>query len=146
MFIYFALWACMALFLTVSATKLALKRGQNPYFWALVTLLFGFFALAILYLLPIKSKEPEGAPALISASEISGPIPSNPDDTYSPSSPKDYRMWYYLNQEGKPIGPMTKKGLMDCLNQGQITRQSFIWSDHMTEWKKILDVTDMTGA
>ena len=143
MLIYFALWAAIALFLTVSATKLALKRGQNPYFWALTTLLFGFFALAILYLLPLKENKQETVPALVSRSEMTNPIPSEDGDAFVPQSSKDYRLWYYLDQEGKAVGPMSKNILLNCLNQGQITRQSFIWSDHMVEWKKLLDVVEI---
>ncbi len=106
----------------------AQKRGRNPYLWFFLGTFFGPFPLIALFLMPSfdPQEKVEETPAIIETEAI----------RVAPHSPYD---WYYLDESRKQHGPHTIVELKKFWNEDQISKETYIWNETMTEWKKIKD-------
>lgn len=53
---------------------------------------------------------------------------------------------WYLAVDGKQQGPMSQDELMEYVRNGQATAASFVFTQGMSDWKKMSDVPELAGA
>lgn len=51
--------------------------------------------------------------------------------------------WSYLDSSKEKRGPLSREGLLQLLDQGAITEQTFVWHSGMAEWQKLADVDEL---
>ena len=117
--------------------RLAYKRGRNPWLWAVLGLLFGFWSLIILYFLPkryqkkiyqIQKKKRQEA-LLTQEEKIFFTFPYN------------FKIfWYYLDDEEAIQGSMSFFRLKDLWIQKKIKPSTYVWNEKMEDWKQIKDL------
>ena len=104
-------------------SQMAKRRGRSPKNWFFVGFFFGLFGLIAMLFIPLESKkEPEKKPDL---------LPPNLHD----------QLFYYLDTDKKPIGPMSYPALQEAHTQEKITTSTYIWNDTMPDWQKIDSIT-----
>lgn len=109
----------------------AKQRGRDPVAWYMLGMLFGLFALFFLFLLP--AIPPQGNEPLDGVEE-------NEDLRLARIDPiLDYpkKEWFYFDDTRKQQGPVRFEILKTLWEEGKVTRQSYVWSEGMTEWEKI---------
>ena len=104
---------------------MAKKRGRDPYIWFAIGVLFGLIGLLILLLLPIIVDE-EKKKTDTYTSEIS-----------SKNSLDPWKEWYYADNKGQQMGPLSLELLKDQWKAQSINAHSFVWSEGMASWKRI---------
>lgn len=137
----------MQLFLSImlwlmigSATAyFANQRGRDPLVWFMVGMLIGLLGLLLLFLLPPVTEEDvphEGE------EELS--LDSKTDPT-TDAKPHDYLVkdWYYYDREKNRQGPIRFDALKKLWQAGDLSEETYIWSEGMTEWKKIEEVPNL---
>ncbi|MDN3507498.1 MAG: DUF4339 domain-containing protein [Simkaniaceae bacterium] len=102
-------------------SRMAKKRGRSPVSWFFVGFFLGLFGVLALSFLSKEAKDavlpPKKAPLL----------------------PSDYhdQLFYYLDTDKKPIGPMSYPALEEAFDNEKITPTSYIWNDSLPDWQKI---------
>lgn len=135
--ISFILFFLLQIVMVNAAFQLALKRGYDPHFWAIITILLGIIVPLVLYFLPPKKR--------YATQPMTKPKPkmTAPSGLDISSQPKDYRLWYYLDENKQAIGPMTGQRLKGILKENTITPTSYVWSDHMENWKRLSEIREL---
>ncbi len=108
----------------------AKKRGRNPLYWFIWGALFGVFALAALFILPVKKKAaPASAkgPALMPLLQVVAPTHMG-------------KLWYYLDQQRQQCGPVSFDGLSKQWTDGKLHLHSLVWNDELENWKRLEEV------
>lgn len=105
---------------------LAKQRGRDPVSWFFLGLFFGFFALLALFLMP-KKVESKTNQSLSSCSP-----PQQPDEN-------EIKEWFYVDKDHQQQGPIPYKELMDLWNRYTLSKDSYVWSDGMSDWRKFGD-------
>ena len=104
--------------------NVAKKRGHSPYLWFSIGFLMGVLGLIALFIIPRKiPKETPPLPLLPSLD----PIP----------------LYYYLNGDRETIGPISHTALTEAFQSEQISHSTYIWNEHLTDWKKIDDFSPL---
>jgi len=117
------------LLIGVSTAYFAQQRGRNPYIWFAIGIFFGLLGLLFVFLLPV-----------VNANEESD---SNVDkESFAPLLPqKNHEFlindWFYLDSQNKQQGPISFNALKKMLEEEEIKRSTFVWSEGMPDWKKI---------
>lgn len=108
-----------------AAAYYAQIRGRDPITWFALGMLLGVIALLLLFFLPQLEQEVvlEEGPVFRSTEESEMPL--------------GLRYWYFVNENGQPEGPLPFHRLRDLYSRGKISTVSLIWSEGMSEWKKI---------
>lgn len=120
-------------------SRLAERRGRNPANWFLYGILFGLFATATLFILsPLTPQEKPSRVRKIAEKEAP---PSNLSNC--PFEEKD---WFYLNDEGQQVGPLSFMALRKVWNDGTLDQTTYVWSEGMLEWHAVEDVANMMSV
>lgn len=130
---------------------LAYRRGRDPYIWFALGIFFGILAILALVLLPpVKSTEEEGT-ATERLEEVAErrqrqlkeqeKMENAPD--LQPQS-VETKEWFYLDKAKQQQGPVSFYSLNAAWENGDISQQSYVWTEGMPEWKKIQDLTDLS--
>lgn len=120
----------MQLFLTVTfwflmggvCAHYAKARGRSSRHWFFIGMLFGIFGLIALFILPKLAKTAEPKPV--------EPTPAIPQ-----------KLWYYLDAEHKPCGPISTQAFESAKLDGKITSETFVWNEELPDWKPLSDLT-----
>ncbi len=99
----------------------AKKRGRDPVAWFFIGFLFGLLGFAVLFILPAIEEEV--------ASE-----PKGLGDAFKG------REWFYLNAEGKQVGPLPFGDLDLAWKSGVINEETYVWSEREADWQRIKEI------
>lgn len=108
------------------AYYLAKKRGKRPYLWFWCGFFFGLLGVLCLYFLNPKQKKQEIPP-------IKAPV-----------DPFANKIWYYLDQDMKQLGPMSASALKEALEKGIITSSTYLWHSELDDWKLLEELLPKT--
>ncbi len=123
--------ACM-IFWVIQAklcANLAIKRGRDTFTWSIAGLMFGFFALLLLYFLPSAKT------AIVKKNLEKSLLPQDPTLVE--------KFWYYLDSEHTQQGPVSFEGLKIALSEEKINPQSYVWNEGLDDWKPLSEVTTL---
>eukprot|EP01012_Entosiphon_sulcatum_P014685 TRINITY_DN19694_c0_g1_i1.p1 TRINITY_DN19694_c0_g1~~TRINITY_DN19694_c0_g1_i1.p1 ORF type:complete len:436 (-),score=98.01 TRINITY_DN19694_c0_g1_i1:28-1335(-) len=48
--------------------------------------------------------------------------------------------WFYQQPDGQVEGPLTADDLRDLFDEGQLTDETFVWSEHTGDWQRLKEV------
>lgn len=139
------LWMLMG----VATSYLASQRGRDPYIWFAIGIFFGLLAmLALILLPPVKSEEEreidrkneEIVERREKQLEEEERQENAPDLQPQSVEAKD---WFYLNKAGQQQGPLSFYLLNELWEGGEVTERSYVWTEGMSDWKRIVDVSDL---
>lgn len=116
------IFLCWVLLGTITS-KLALKKGKNPYLWFYIGFIFGILGLLALYLLP-KSEEKKASP------------PINPPRFQQ----KPLQLWYYLDSNHAQQGPYSEQYLEEKLTKRELSAETYVWNENLSDWKKVKEL------
>lgn len=131
----------MGIFWGYITANMAKKKGRDSRAWFFLGFLFNIFAFGILLFLPNQEllKAPSEVPA-ISANEpqqlLAAPVTQDPKLTTL-----SHRLWYYLDAEHNQVGPVDFTTLKELKKGGKISLSTFLWSEGMTDWKHLDDLS-----
>lgn len=124
-------------FLTGTACAyFAYQRGRDPYFWFAVGLLFGLLGLIVLVFLPQINSGENLEKELSNNSTGNSQIVKHANDYMI----KD---WFYIDKSGQQFGPVRFEVLKEMWKDKKIDASSFVWSEGMSEWKKIEEIPNL---
>jgi len=126
----------LSFLLGIGCSRLALKRGRHPTVWFAAGLLFGIFALIVLYLLPPPKRQKEAPEEVIIA-----PSPQLPLHTPEHAS----RLWYFLDEQKAQLGPMSFEALSRAWHEGKVHEKTFVWNEEMDNWKRLQEVIKLNN-
>ncbi|MGA8165319.1 MAG: DUF4339 domain-containing protein [Waddliaceae bacterium] len=112
----------------------AQQRGRDPTIWFFVGMLLGLIGLLILFILPSYS-ENESLQELQVTPDSVKTVPEETVFDYG-----DKQEWYYLDNQRTQIGPVTFDVLKKKWEQGNITKETFLWSEGMSNWQAVGDL------
>jgi hypothetical protein len=99
-------------------------RGRRPAVWFGIGLLLGLIGLILLFIMPVvKRKDPSVL------------TPATPQ-----SADKPQPLWYYLNLDNQPLGPMSLDALKEVMGAGTIDGSTYVWNENMEGWKPYKEV------
>lgn len=49
------------------------------------------------------------------------------------------KAWYYVDAAGRQQGPLTEDALLELIGRQQITRQTLVWHDGLTDWMPFME-------
>ncbi len=109
------------------------KRGRPPLLWFFLGFFFGLLGLLTLFLLPKKPIQE------LQTATITLETPKkNNHDHY----PMTKQLWYFLDESGKQIGPMSFYALKAKYIKGDISKSSYVWNAHLEQWEILSQLTD----
>ena len=109
------------------------KRGRSPVVWFFIGFFFGLLGLLALFLLPKK------IPSEPSSSTIT--IEIKKEDNHD-THPMTKQLWYFLDETGKQIGPMSFHALKTKYTQGNLSKSSYVWNAELEQWEILSQLTD----
>ncbi|MBM3191285.1 MAG: DUF4339 domain-containing protein [Chlamydiae bacterium] len=104
------------------------KRGRSPLWWFFLGFFFGLMALLTLYLLPKKTPET--------------PAEQLPPEKPTILPPMTNRLWYFLDNQDNPVGPMSFSALKNKYTQGYLSKDSLVWNEELEKWTPLSDLKD----
>lgn len=103
----------------IICSRIAQKKSRNKHVWFINGILFGIIGVLIIFFLkPVKIIQEN-----VKKIEI-----------------KDDNFWYFINGEEKQIGPISLNKLFDHFQNGNISENTMVWNDTLTDWKKLKDI------
>ena len=111
-----------------ASSYFANQRGRDPFAWFLIGMFLGILGLLLLFLLPPLEESPRVV------EEAPSEVP--PQETETPNRLK---AWYYIDQAGNQIGPVS----FNQLKKASIQEGTFIWSEGMPEWKPLAELPEL---
>ncbi|MES2200414.1 MAG: DUF4339 domain-containing protein [Chlamydiota bacterium] len=133
----------------------AKKMNKNPYIWFTIGCLCKTYALIFILLLPaikrlsiyfIRKKIFKALknPAHTEDTLTTIDVPAYPGLIVDPIAEK--KLWYYLSNESQTVGPMSFPAFYQAWKKGEISKETFIWNETLSDWtlfKKIFSTTDL---
>ena len=107
---------------------IAPKRGRDPRIWFFLGVLFSFFAIGLILLLPPSKKK-----KLKKKAEL----------TPLPPSEVAIKVWFYLDKAHKQQGPVDFSAILKEWKDKSLTRDSYVWSEGMEKWEQIAKIPDV---
>ncbi len=107
----------------VIAVKMAKKRGRDPTAWFFAGFFFGLFALLFLYFLSAQEKDVLEGKMLEVKKTVTFPVKG--------------KMWYYLSEDQKQIGPLDYAALKELWENGNVSTDTYVWCEGMTDWETV---------
>ena len=140
------------------AIFLAKVKKRSPFFWGILSLFFGVYALFILVLLPRSQIKPsedkdmvkpsltpeEGTKEIPSNVEASTAVLKDPEPVVPVFSPDQLSTaeWYFVNDQKGVEGPFRLQKMKELVNEKKINEATWVWCELFSQWKKIqLDET-----
>lgn len=112
----------------ISCGRLARIRGRNPKTWFWIGFVFGILGLIVLLFLPLPTKKKRSTAKI----RPTPPIPlllKTKDPTHT------QKLWYYLDQEQNPLGPMSLNALTRAWEEKKIDSSTYVWNELMDNWQ-----------
>lgn len=127
-FLVSAIW----LFMGAACAYFAQIRGRDPIAWFVLGMLLGIIAFAVLMFLP--SLDPSVAPKEEGEEELEEPLVVENNHLQE---------WFYMDDTHLQKGPISFFALQKLIDQGDLTRDSYVWSSGMSEWTAIKNLPDL---
>jgi hypothetical protein len=130
---YFQLFL-MSAFFGASCGYLAHKKKKNSFLWFAIGFFFGLFGLLFLFLQTLalprqktsltiqKVEKTQEAPCLNSL------------------SPYSDKMWYYVDSNHQPTGPISFHFLQKKIQEGSLSVSTLVWNEELPSWKKLQEL------
>jgi len=124
----------------LTAAYLAKRIKRNPYIWFFLGSIFKIYALAWMLFLQLIAKillyaiRKKISRASSSHTQQNTTIETTASHTLSVTDAAEKTPWYYLNHERKTIGPMSFTAFCAKWKSGEISTESYIWNETLTEW------------
>jgi hypothetical protein len=131
MHLFFSLLFC--LMIAIATSQCAIQRGRNPRVWFISALFFGVFALIALFLIPRAKRRAIAPPAQAMPPTLTALTPSQAD-----------KLWYYLDEDKKQLGPMSFIALGKNFHEGKLQDHTYVWNEEMEQWMRFNDVIKTT--
>jgi len=127
----------------------AYKRGRDPGIWVLIGTFLGIFGLLILFLMKDLSKESAEEDADKKDAGIFGFSPEDEEEEEKAliaMAPVIYPsdQWFYADKNYQQQGPVGKADLLALLQKEEISKETLVWKEGMTEWKKLSEVESLS--
>ena len=119
--------------LAIVCYKQAKSRGRRPFAWFLIGLLFCFFGLISLLLLPPLPARPK-------QKGMAPPQPPKKKPLHPLEELHQSRLWYYLDRENTQYGPMSLDALSDAWHAGKIEPTTYVWHEALENWSPLQEV------
>ena len=81
---------------------------------------------------------------------ISNPDPTQEHHPKPPPTPEELKLqdeeeklWYYLDQNHQQVGPVSIIALRALWNRGVLELNSYVWTEGMTQWEKVDNLSDL---
>ncbi len=134
----------------VSTGYLASTRGRDPYAWFAIGIILGLFGLMLLYILPPLDAEgnriARSPPALFSPMIEAIEEQEAAEKRHMPLPTYLNQEWFCIDKSLQQQGPISFLTLQTLWREGKVDASSFVWSEGMTEWKKIADLVELNQA
>jgi hypothetical protein len=136
-FISLTLWLIMGSLTAYFASQ----RGRDPIAWFVLGMFLGLLGLLILFLLPNLTDKSEN-------SSDEGMDESQLFEADYVDVSKEYigKEWYFLDDHREQQGPLSFESLQDEWRKNKISTDSYVWSDGMADWKRIIDLKGFIEA
>ncbi len=122
----------LSLTLGLGCSHLAKQRRRSPLHWFIAGLLFGIFALIVIFILPARRRR---------ATSHSEALPSQKIPKLALLSPShEEKLWYFLDEQKSQMGPMSFDALSRAWVEGKIRENTFVWNESMENWQKFQEV------
>jgi vacuolar-type H+-ATPase subunit I/STV1 len=102
------------------SSYIAYSRKKNPFLWFFIGLVFGIFGFFALFLASPKKNLKKTLPP-------PRPILQGPKDKF----------WFYLDTTHQKVGPISYNAIGKALEQGQISKTTYVWHEDLTDWKQL---------
>lgn len=122
----------------------AKKQRRNPYVWFFIGLFLGIFGLLLLLMLPLlqrfknswhgKQQKTQNTQTATVTVDLGSSL------MRAASQEQKNLMWYYLDGANEQKGPMSFNAFDKQWQEGSLTGASFIWNEHLTEWKALKEI------
>jgi len=119
---------------------IAKRKGRDPVIWTMVGIIFGMIGTLLLLALPAYKEKSQIKEDQNDEMEINELAVFSKEDC---SAKLFQTNWYYLNEKLEQNGPYAFNLLKKIWIDGKITPNSFIWTEGMTNWEKILDLPEV---
>jgi len=116
------IFLCWTLLGTITS-KLAVKRGKNPYIWFYVGFFLGVLGILALYLIPKTEK-----------------VEKKVQDPKPPVKQKPLQLWYYLDKNHTQQGPYSETYLEEKLSKKELCENTYVWNENLSDWKKVKEL------
>ncbi len=116
--------------LAYACSRYAMRLRRNPTNWFIAGLLFGIFAMIVLYFLSrthIVAVKPAPRPIIIP--QLTAVQPSHAE-----------KLWYFLDEQMTQFGPMSFNALKRAWNEGKVSDKTYVWNEEMENWQKFQEV------
>ncbi len=136
------IWLFVQISFALISSFVAYKRSRSPYIWFWAGLFFSFIALIVLLILPPLDERKENNSELVEDLKEIQELETIEEDQEKLPSDADNRLWYYLDENGKQIGPMTLQALINEWSDKKIKENTFVWNEEMPDWKPLSETSD----
>ncbi len=120
----------VSLILGLACGHYAKRRGRGPIPWLVMGGLFGIFALIALFILPnLKKQKTSKKPTVVEPTKLTATFPLHAE-----------KLWYYLDDEKKQMGPMSFSGLSKAWDEGVVREVTLVWNEGMQNWQHLKEV------
>lgn len=111
----------------------AQKKGRNQRTWFIIGLCLGVIGVVLVLLMPqVQKRRTLKTPKKVVLTPM-----------ITPKNPALDKVWFYLDTERKQQGPFYFADFLKSWKKGEIKEDSFVWSEGMSEWKKIQELGDL---
>lgn len=136
------LWLFLQLSFALICAFVAKKKSRSPYIWFLSGLLFSFLALIAVLILPsLTSSQDNNLEPSENLEEIKELETVESDEETIPEEIAD-KLWYYLDDNGNQLGPMTFQALVNEWKVKKIKESTLVWNEDMPGWKPLKETSD----
>lgn len=137
----------MILLVALGTAYYAFRLGKNPGLWFFLGILLGAIAPMILFTLSFyENPEKEENDPTMTASQHDQSLSAKSLEEIDPVIiQEESKLWYYVGEGGKQIGPVSILGLAELWNTGRIDLNSYVWAKGMTDWSQIGKLTDLVS-
>lgn len=141
LFLVFIIWLALG----ATTAYLANLRGRDPFMWSMLILFLSLFGipfavigLGFLYFLPPVDEE----------DVQTEPLSELPAPSISKMSVEDIskKLWYFYDLTRQQQGPLSFKDLQLAWKKGDLSADSFIWTEGMDGWKKTISLPEVVDA
>lgn len=126
----------MALTMGLLSAHLAEKKGRLYFWWFVMGVFFGIFALLFLFFLPplgFEKSQKNGQ------SDQSPPV-SDAVKQKQIEPQQEEKEWFYLDREWTQCGPVTFGRIQELYCFKQIDDDSYLWHPTMKDWQQCKEI------
>lgn len=121
---------------------LAKEKGRNPRGWFILGLLFSFFALLTLVLIPSQKAMQLAAEAKATEEKERLKKEEELKEALKPvKNTLETRQWWYLDENHNQVGPIDLEALKKEKSEGNIHTKTYLWSEGMLDWMILNDLS-----